>query len=50
MNSNSSNFWILASALKQFLDNDGSRKYLPLNGSIPDMTSTTEGYIALQKM
>jgi len=34
-------------ALKAFVDEQG---VLPLIGSIPDMTSTTEGYLALQKL
>ena len=47
--STSSKFWILASALKGFVDNEGSG-LLPLMGTIPDMTAGTNGYIALQKV
>ena len=42
---NSSSFWIMMSALKTFVATFGS---LPCMGSVPDMTSTTENYIALQ--
>jgi len=42
-------FWILASALREFVAHEGAGK-LPLMGSIPDMTSSTEGYINLQKL
>ena len=35
----SSSFWIIAAALKKFLDSTG---VLPLSGAIPDMTATTE--------
>jgi len=42
-------FWILASAVSQFVKNEG-QGCLPLMGSLPDMHSTTEGYIALQKL
>jgi amyloid beta precursor protein binding protein 1 len=45
----STNFWILASALKMFVDNEGRGK-LPVNGSIPDMTAETKNYIALQNV
>jgi amyloid beta precursor protein binding protein 1 len=46
---NSSKFWILASALKGFVENEGAG-LLPLMGTIPDMTASTNGYIALQKV
>ena len=49
VDSNSSKFWILASALKSFVENEGNGQ-LPLMGSISDMTSSTNGYIAIQKM
>lgn len=39
LRSDMSDFWIVAAALKRFLDDYG---VLPLNGSIPDMTATTE--------
>lgn len=39
------NFWILARAVKEFLNNTGS---LPLRGSIPDMFSDSARYIQLQ--
>jgi len=43
----SDKFWILVHALKAFVESSG---VLPLPGSLSDMTSTTEGYIALQKI
>jgi len=45
----SSPFWIVARAVKDFAANEGGNK-LPLMGTLPDMTSTTEYYIALQKI
>lgn len=38
-------FWVLCGALKKFYDIENR---LPVNGTIPDMTSTPEWYIALQ--
>jgi len=37
-------FWVMCAALKRF---HGEHKRLPVNGTIPDMTSTPEYYIAL---
>lgn len=45
----SSNFWILVRALKEFVINDGNGK-LPLRGSIPDMNSFSDLYVGLQKV
>jgi NEDD8-activating enzyme E1 regulatory subunit len=44
---NSSPFWIMARALKEFVENEG---YLPLSGIIPDMTAETSSYINLQNI
>lgn len=49
LNANSDPFWVIATAVREFVENEGQGK-LPLMGSIPDMHSTTEGYIALQKV
>jgi len=49
LTAHSSNFWVLAHALKGFVANEGNG-LLPLNGAIPDMTASTEGYVALQKI
>jgi len=49
LHANSPNFWIIASAIKQFIDNEGGGM-VPLMGSLPDMTATTELYIAIQKL
>ncbi|CAL4928090.1 unnamed protein product [Urochloa decumbens] len=43
VNSSSSDFWILVAALK-------GNGELPLEGTIPDMTSLTEYYVSLQKI
>lgn len=47
--SSSSDFWVMVAALKEFIANEGEGE-LPLEGSIPDMTSTTDYYVALQKI
>ncbi|XP_073058226.1 LOW QUALITY PROTEIN: NEDD8-activating enzyme E1 regulatory subunit AXR1-like [Primulina eburnea] len=49
VNSNSSDFWVLVAALKEFIANEGGGE-APLEGSIPDMTSSTELYINLQRI
>ncbi|KAM7271483.1 hypothetical protein ACFE04_030697 [Oxalis oulophora] len=49
VNSNSSDFWVLVAALKEFIANEGGGEP-PLEGSIPDMTSSTELYVNLQKI
>jgi len=45
----SSNFWVLARALREFIENEGGGR-LPLRGSIPDMTSSSDMYISLQRV
>ncbi|CAH0476970.1 unnamed protein product [Peronospora belbahrii] len=41
-------FWLLADALKAFVEeNEG---LLPVTGVVPDMTASTESYIALQEL
>lgn len=47
--SNSSAFWVMVAALKEFISNEGDGE-APLEGSMPDMTSSTEHYINLQKI
>ncbi|KAL1362775.1 hypothetical protein AAHE18_03G105000 [Arachis hypogaea] len=49
VDSNSSDFWVLVAALKEFIANEGGGE-APLEGSIPDMTSSTEQYINLQNI
>ncbi|KAL0405395.1 UNVERIFIED_CONTAM: NEDD8-activating enzyme E1 regulatory subunit AXR1 [Sesamum latifolium] len=49
VNSLSSDFWVLVAALKEFISNEGGGE-APLEGSIPDMTSSTELYVNLQKI
>lgn len=45
----SSKFWLLARALKEFVANEGDG-LLPLRGVIPDMTSSSSLYIQLQRL
>ncbi|XP_071089185.1 NEDD8-activating enzyme E1 regulatory subunit-like [Haliotis cracherodii] len=47
LNSESKPFWILAKAVKDFVQIHGS---LPLRGTIPDMTADSERYIKLQNV
>ncbi|KAL6136889.1 hypothetical protein ACLB2K_062184 [Fragaria x ananassa] len=49
IDSSSSDFWVMVAALKEFLANEGGGE-APLEGSIADMTSSTEHYVALQKI
>lgn len=49
VDSSSSDFWVLVAALKDFIANEGSGE-APLEGSIPDMTSSTEQYVNLQNI
>ncbi|XP_010543012.1 PREDICTED: NEDD8-activating enzyme E1 regulatory subunit AXR1 isoform X2 [Tarenaya hassleriana] len=49
VNSSSSDFWVMVAGLKEFISNEGCGE-VPLEGSIPDMTSSTEHYISLQKI
>ncbi|KAL2740347.1 NEDD8-activating enzyme E1 regulatory subunit [Vespula squamosa] len=45
----SSPFWIIAKAVRDFIDNEGCGS-LPLKGTLPDMTADTEKYITLQQI
>ncbi|CAI7779469.1 unnamed protein product [Closterium sp. NIES-53] len=45
----SSDFWVLAAALKLFVEKEGEGD-LPVDGSIPDMHSLTDFYVALQRI
>ncbi|KAK9151763.1 hypothetical protein Syun_010072 [Stephania yunnanensis] len=49
VDSTSSDFWVMVGALKEFIANEGNGE-APLEGSIPDMTSSTECYVNLQKI
>ena len=46
---NLSTFWILARAVKEFVNNEGNG-CLPLRGSIPDMISSSDMYVQLQRI
>ncbi|CAI2167652.1 14243_t:CDS:10 [Funneliformis geosporum] len=43
----SSNFWIIVRAIREFVSNEG---LLPLAGSVPDMKAYTSGYVAMQNI
>ncbi|XP_077286603.1 nedd8-activating enzyme E1 regulatory subunit APP-BP1 [Arctopsyche grandis] len=45
----SSPFWIMCSAIRSFVEEDGAGA-LPLRGSIPDMTAATQHYVKLQNV
>uniref|UniRef100_A0AAG5DDM8 NEDD8-activating enzyme E1 regulatory subunit n=1 Tax=Anopheles atroparvus TaxID=41427 RepID=A0AAG5DDM8_ANOAO len=47
VNKESNAFWIMARALKDFVDNEGNG-LLPVPGVLPDMTADTNSYISLQ--
>ncbi|PNF39299.1 NEDD8-activating enzyme E1 regulatory subunit [Cryptotermes secundus] len=49
LTSKSKPFWIMAKAVRDFVENEGEG-CLPLCGSIPDMTAETGKYIALQQI
>ncbi|XP_070575190.1 NEDD8-activating enzyme E1 regulatory subunit-like [Ptychodera flava] len=49
LTSDSSSFWIVSHAIKQFTENEG-KGALPLRGSIPDMTADSKRYIQLQNV
>ena len=49
LSSESSNFWLLVRALRDFVTNEGNG-LLPVRGSIPDMISSSDLYIELQKI
>ena len=45
MTATSSSFWVLAHALREFVNREGR---LPVSGAVPDMFSDSERYIQLQ--
>ncbi|KAI9501063.1 hypothetical protein BX070DRAFT_229348 [Coemansia spiralis] len=45
-----SKFWLLANALRRYVESDYAQGKLPLSGKIPDMKADTSGYIALQRI
>uniref|UniRef100_A0A2M4CYD2 NEDD8-activating enzyme E1 regulatory subunit n=1 Tax=Anopheles darlingi TaxID=43151 RepID=A0A2M4CYD2_ANODA len=49
VNKESNSFWIMARALKDFVDNEGNG-LLPVPGVLPDMTADTNSYISLQNV
>ena len=42
-------FWLMAAAVNAFVNSEG-KGMLPTNGAIPDMTTHTETYVALQQV
>ncbi|XP_072013879.1 NEDD8-activating enzyme E1 regulatory subunit-like [Amphiura filiformis] len=49
LTSESASFWVMAQAVKQFVENEG-KGVLPLRGSIPDMFADSKRYIQLQNV
>ncbi|XP_076766314.1 nedd8-activating enzyme E1 regulatory subunit APP-BP1 [Xylocopa sonorina] len=49
LNAKSSSFWIIAKAIRDFVENEGGG-LLPLKGTLPDMIADTEKYITLQQI
>ena len=47
LSEDSNNFWLLVRALRDFISSEGNG-LLPVRGSIPDMTSSSDLYIELQ--
>lgn len=50
LTADSKSYWILARALKEFIAKEGEGVYLPLPGSLPDISTFAPIYIALQKL
>lgn len=40
-------FWVCCAALKRFYD---ANKRLPVSGTVPDMTASTDAFLAMQKV
>lgn len=49
LTADSSDFWFLANAVKQFVENEGQGT-LPIQGRLPDLHSDTDRYIKLQSI
>ncbi|XP_016841229.1 NEDD8-activating enzyme E1 regulatory subunit [Nasonia vitripennis] len=49
LNSKSSSFWIIAKAIRDFMEHEGGG-LLPLTGALPDMVADTEKFISLQQV
>lgn len=49
ISSSSSPFWIVVNAINRFIQTEG-KGFLPVSGSIPDMTTDTESYVSLKNM
>ncbi|KAI8092661.1 ThiF family protein [Halteromyces radiatus] len=47
LNGQSTYFWIIARAIRDFMNNEGQGQ-LPLSGKLPDMKSDTKNYVGLQ--
>lgn len=51
LGSKTDNFWIIARAVKDFLENhEQGNGLLPLSGGIPDMKAESSGYVDLQNV
>eukprot|EP01126_Amoeba_proteus_P047199 TRINITY_DN5377_c0_g2_i12.p1 TRINITY_DN5377_c0_g2~~TRINITY_DN5377_c0_g2_i12.p1 ORF type:complete len:335 (+),score=61.65 TRINITY_DN5377_c0_g2_i12:941-1945(+) len=49
INGDSKLFWLLSHAVKKFVENEG-QGFLPLSGSLPDMTTKSHNYVKLQQI
>ncbi|XP_014230766.1 NEDD8-activating enzyme E1 regulatory subunit [Trichogramma pretiosum] len=49
LNSKSTSFWIIAKAIRDFVENEGDG-LLPQKGSLPDMVADTEKFVSLQQV
>jgi len=47
---NSNEFWILARGLLEFVNNEGGGIHLPLQGSLPDVSTFAYTYVSLQRI
>ncbi|KAJ2449485.1 hypothetical protein EV183_004875 [Coemansia sp. RSA 2336] len=50
INAQTSNFWLLVSALRRYLESEHSQGMLPHSGAIPDMKADTASYVSLQRI
>jgi len=50
LNVNSDEFWVIARAVKDFVNSDEGQGMLPVRGSIPDMFSDSKRYIEIQNI
>ena len=49
LDENSTNYWILVRALRDFMENEG-KGFLPVSTSIPDFHTDPKSYVTLKKL